>query len=79
MISPTISWWAIDWTNIPRTAVPGFSTSYTYYRPYSEHIASYGFAVMGIDTRYSSTVATHNKEAVEVSQAITWACLLSVR
>jgi len=52
--------------------LPGFSTSYTTYTPYAEHLASHGFLVVGVDTRSNPLAASHDTEALEVVRAIDW-------
>lgn len=51
----------------------GFQASYSSYATFSEHFASHGFAVLGVDTRSDATLASHDKEAVEVVQTIDFA------
>lgn len=53
--------------------LPGFSTSYTAYAEYSLFFASHGFVVLGLDTRSNPATASHDVEAVEVTQAIDFA------
>jgi hypothetical protein len=53
-------------------AQPGFGSSYGDYASYFRHFASYGIAVVGLQTRASGTVAEHDKEALETSESITW-------
>ena len=53
--------------------LPGFSASYIFYESYATHFASHGFAVIGVDTRFGLMEITHDAEAVEVSQTISWA------
>ncbi len=50
----------------------GFQGPYYWYESYSHHIASHGFAVMGLGTRTSMVAAAQHREAVEVMQAINW-------
>jgi len=52
--------------------LPGFEASYTMYATYSNHFASHGFAVLGVDTRSTLTTASHDKEAFELKQTIDW-------
>lgn len=52
--------------------LPGFSTSYTTYTPYAEHLASHGFIVVGIDTRSNLLTVSHDTEALEVVRTIDW-------
>jgi hypothetical protein len=49
---------------------PGFQASYRDYAGFFRHFASYGFVVLGIQTRGGSSVPTHDKEALETSLAI---------
>jgi dienelactone hydrolase len=53
--------------------LPGFQTSYSMYAGYAQHFASHGFVVVGVDTRSDAGAASHDREALEVSQTITWA------
>ncbi|HEY6879748.1 MAG TPA: hypothetical protein VI299_17090 [Polyangiales bacterium] len=53
-------------------AGPGFGAGYRDYADIFRHFASYGIAVLGIQTRSSPTVPQHDKEALETSQAISW-------
>jgi dienelactone hydrolase len=53
--------------------LPGFQTSYTSYAGFSQHFASHGFIALGVDTRSNATMASHDKEALEVKQTIDFA------
>lgn len=48
----------------------GFQASYTIYADFSNHFASHGFAVLGLDTRSNLNEASHDTESWEVIQAI---------
>jgi dienelactone hydrolase len=51
---------------------PGFQASYADYAGTFRHFASHGFVVVGIQTRGGNTVPTHDKEALETSQVISF-------
>ena len=60
-----------DEGNLPLVVVlAGFQASYTIYSDFSQHFASHGFAVLGIDTRSDLNAASHDTEPWEVIQAI---------
>jgi hypothetical protein len=50
----------------------GFQAGHASYAAYSEHFASYGFAVLGVDTRSENLSPSHAKEAVEVMSVLDW-------
>jgi hypothetical protein len=51
---------------------PGFQLGYADYAGIFRHFASYGFFVLGIQTRGDSSVPMHDKEALETSQVISF-------
>lgn len=53
--------------------LPGFTISHTDYATYARHLASHGFAVIGVDTRAELFRAVHDREAHELTQVLTWA------
>ena len=52
--------------------LPGFTAGHALYKKFSKHLASHGFAVLGLDTRSSALTAEHDKEAFEVVQSLDW-------
>lgn len=52
--------------------LPGFSASHRDYDHFGLFLASHGFVVMGLATRSNLLVASHDKEALEVLQALDW-------
>jgi len=52
--------------------LPGFQANRTLYATFLDHFASWGFVAVGIDTRSDAFTASHDKEALELSQSIDW-------
>ncbi|MFT3921586.1 MAG: hypothetical protein QM778_03530 [Myxococcales bacterium] len=52
--------------------LPGFQANYALYAELSNHFASHGFIVLGVDTQGSSTSAQHDREALQLQEVLDW-------
>ncbi len=52
--------------------LPGFQSNRTLYTTFADHFASWGMIAVGLDTRSDALMASHDKEALEVSLSIDW-------